>query len=67
MGISKVVRKNTGEVLVDLTNDTVTAETLADGVTAHDKKGEIITGKMLKSGYSTVDQLQNSQITIILI
>ena len=51
MGISKVVRKNTGEVLVDLTNDTVTAETLMSGVTAHDKNGDVITG-VLTSDFS---------------
>lgn len=34
------------EVLIDLTGDTVTAETLAEGVTAHDKAGNAITGTM---------------------
>lgn len=33
-----------GETLIDLTADTVTAATLAKGVTAHDKSGAIITG-----------------------
>lgn len=33
-----------GETLIDLTADTVTAATLAEGVTAHDKSGAIITG-----------------------
>lgn len=33
-----------GTVLIDLTADTVTADKLAEGVTAHDKSGEIITG-----------------------
>ncbi len=33
-----------GETLIDLTGDTVTADKLAQGVTAHDKSGEIITG-----------------------
>lgn len=33
-----------GEVLIDLTADTVTAADLAEGVTAHDKSGAIITG-----------------------
>lgn len=32
------------EVLIDLTADTVTKETLLKGSTAHDKSGEIITG-----------------------
>ena len=33
-----------GKVLIDLTGDTVTAETLLAGVTAHDKTGTQITG-----------------------
>lgn len=33
-----------GETLIDLTNDTVTADKLSKGITAHDKSGEIITG-----------------------
>lgn len=33
-----------GEVLIDLTSDTITAADLASGVTAHDKSGEPITG-----------------------
>lgn len=35
-----------GKVLIDLTEDTVTPETLAAGVTAHDKTGAEITGTM---------------------
>ena len=33
-----------GEVLIDLTADTVTADKLASGITAHDRSGAIITG-----------------------
>lgn len=33
-----------GEVLIDLTSDTVTADKILTGFTAHDKSGEIITG-----------------------
>ena len=33
-----------GTVLMDLTADTVTAETLAEGVTAHDASGQQVTG-----------------------
>lgn len=36
------------EVLIDLTADTVTEDTLAQGITAHDKSGEIITGTSTK-------------------
>jgi YD repeat-containing protein len=48
MAVNKVVynTKNGAEVLIDLTGDSVTPETLAEGVTAHDAKGEIITGIM---------------------
>lgn len=33
-----------GETLISLTSDTVTAETLAEGVTAHDASGNLIIG-----------------------
>lgn len=33
-----------GETLIDLTSDTVTADKMLTGFTAHDKSGEIITG-----------------------
>ena len=42
MATNKVVFGN--QVLIDLTKDTVSADKLAQGVTAHDKTGEIITG-----------------------
>lgn len=42
MAISKVVYGAT--TLVDLTADTVTAETLAKGYTAHDAAGNAVTG-----------------------
>lgn len=59
MGVSKVELSN-GETLVDLTEDTVTAETLGEGATAHNSKGEEIvgtmkSGDMLKSTYDTDD------------
>lgn len=44
MAVNQVIYGD--ETLIDLTNDTVTAETLAEGVTAHDASGEQITGKM---------------------
>ena len=37
-----------GETLIDLTADTVSADTLAQGITAHDKSGAIITGTSTK-------------------
>lgn len=42
MAINKVIYG--GTTLIDLTSDTVTASTLHEGVTAHDKSGAIITG-----------------------
>ena len=33
-----------GKTLIDLTSDTVTVDRLAEGVTAHDKSGAVITG-----------------------
>ena len=42
MAINKVIYG--GDVLIDLTGDTVTADKLASGVTAHDASGATITG-----------------------
>lgn len=42
MAINKVIYG--GNVLIDLTTDTVTADKLASGITAHDKSGKTITG-----------------------
>ena len=42
MAINKVIYG--GNILLDLTGDTVTADQLKSGVTAHDKSGEVITG-----------------------
>lgn len=42
MAINKVIYG--GDTLIDLTSDTVVAEKLLDGITAHDKSGAIITG-----------------------
>jgi hypothetical protein len=53
MAVSKVELAH-GEVLIDLTNDSVTPETLAEGVTAHDASGAVITGTM-KPGGSGID------------
>ncbi len=36
-----------GKVLLDLTSDTVTADKLGYGLTAHDKSGTIITGELV--------------------
>lgn len=44
MAINKVIYG--GRTLIDLSDDTVTADKILDGFTAHDKKGETITGTM---------------------
>lgn len=49
MGVSKVVYG--GKTLVDLTADSVTAETLAKGITAHDATGTKITGTATAQNY----------------
>jgi hypothetical protein len=51
MWVSKVQLAN-GEVLVDLTEDSVTEETLAEGATAHDASGKKIIGTMKSGGAS---------------
>ena len=48
MAVNKVVYGTT--VLVDLTGDTVTADKLLKGATAHDASGEPITGTMPNNG-----------------
>ena len=48
MGISKV--EYFGNTLIDLTKDTVTPETLAEGVIAHNAAGEQIIGTMVAGG-----------------
>lgn len=51
MAVNKVVYGD--DVKIDLTGDSVTPETLAKGITAHDKSGEIITGTSTKDVDST--------------
>ena len=54
--VNKVVYD--GDTLIDLTSDTVTAETLLAGYTAHDASGAVITGTYTippEYGYITYD------------
>lgn len=44
MAVSKLMVK--GEVVLDLTEDTVTAADLAEGVTAHDSSGALVNGNL---------------------
>lgn len=46
MAINKVVYNENGteKTLIDLSSDTVTADKLINGITAHDKSGNVVTG-----------------------
>lgn len=48
MGVNKVIMNTSGggQTIIDLTEDTVTPQTLAEGITAHNAAGEVITGVM---------------------
>ena len=46
MALNKIVYGS--DVLIDLTGDTVSEDTLAKGITAHDKRGEVIVGTSTK-------------------
>jgi hypothetical protein len=48
MAVNKVIYD--GRTLIDLTEDTVTADTLSEGVTAHNASGELITGTSKPGG-----------------
>ena len=56
MGVNKVNLAN-GETLIDLTSDTVTPETLAEGYTAHNSNGERIVGEMTTEGGESVSDV----------
>lgn len=60
MAINKVVLNDV--VKLDLTADTVTPETLAEGVTAHDAAGNPITGTM-KMGITSTKVWENARPT----
>lgn len=60
MPVNKV--KLNGIVQIDLTGDTVTEETLAEGVTAHDAAGNRITGRM-KAGMTSTKVWENASPT----
>ena len=62
MGNSKIVYY--GETLIDLTGDTVEPAKLLKGITAHDKKGEKITGTFEAAGVIRVSYPANSTLVI---
>lgn len=57
MAVNKVTYG--GETLIDLTGDTVTADTLAKGVTAHDASGAEIIGTMVASAQKVMTGTYN--------
>ena len=61
MAVNKV--EFNGRVLIDLTSDTVVAETLAEGVTAHGADGEPIVGTM--NGPEDLDTVLTEQEELI--
>lgn len=62
MAINKVVYGN--NTLIDLTSDTVTADKLMQGYTAHDASGTIITGTATGGGGGSVTQDQDGFIIL---
>ena len=50
-----------GKTLIDLTGDTVTADKILSGYTAHDKSGKKITGTFLNNCPASFDLLNNIQ------
>lgn len=60
MAINKVLYGNT--VLMDLTNDTVVADKVVSGYTAHDKSGASITGTLVIQNYYTGSSAPSSNL-----
>ena len=61
MAVNKIVIND--EVKIDLTADTVSPSTLASGITAHDKSGNIITGTAL-TGFVADDLKFSGNLTL---
>lgn len=64
MAVNKVVLN--GQTLLDLSNDTVTSESLVIGRTAHDKSGNIIKGKAVPLITRTDEDNDAGGVTVIL-
>ena len=64
MAVNKV--EINGEVKLDLTQDTVTENTLLKGITAHNAAGNSIEGTMTNNGAisNTIDGLTQTSVTI---
>ena len=62
MAINKVIYD--GRVLIDLTDSTVTPETLAEGVVAYNAKGERIVGTMKHGSGVTVTDDEKGNVIV---
>ena len=60
MAINKVLYGST--VLMDLTSDTVVADKVVSGYTAHNKAGESITGTLVIQEYYTGSSVPSSSL-----
>lgn len=65
MGVSKVVFGN--DTLIDLTNDTVTPDTLAKGATAHASNGDLIVGTGFSGGSSSSNVGEAALLTAMML
>lgn len=63
MSINKVVYGS--DVLIDLSDDTVTPETLAEGIIAHDASGNTIKGTFRGGGVIVSDTAPEGDSTIL--
>ena len=62
MAVNKVIFG--GEVLIDISDSTVTADTLAEGVVAYDAKGNRIVGTMKPSPSVSIEDDGLGNVTI---
>ena len=53
-----------GQTLIDLTADTVTAGTMRNGYTAHNKAGELITGTLKTQSGKTITPTRSQQTAV---
>lgn len=62
MPVNKVVYSN--NTLIDLTSDTVTADTLSQGITAHDKTGTEIVGSLSTASEALINMMSGNRFDI---